>query len=114
MKFYLVPIGQQFKHQGELYTKSGPLTAHTETNQKDKLIPRSANVEILSNMVSPDEIVTEQQAIPLKDILVTINQYHTQCLESLNTIKDDIDNHAYLSVQEKMDIAYKALLDSLQ
>ncbi len=49
MKFPQLPIGARFRWQGELYRKTGPMTAHAETEAGQKLIPRSAVVEPLQD-----------------------------------------------------------------
>lgn len=49
MKFPQLPIGARFRWQGELYRKTGPMTAYAETGAGQKLIPRSAVVEPLQD-----------------------------------------------------------------
>lgn len=44
MKFPLLPVGQRFAFEGEIYTKAGPMTARRERDGGQRLIPRSAAV----------------------------------------------------------------------
>lgn len=47
MKFPRLPIGQRFRWRGETYRKDGPLTACSDSDASSRMIPRSANVEVL-------------------------------------------------------------------
>lgn len=114
MKFYQVPIGQQFKYQGDIYTKSGPLTAHTENNQQNKLLPRSVNVERLNNMESSETGPLDERLLPVKEIIAALEIYHNHCVETLSAIQSYTDKDTFENIQIKQDIAYKALLDSLK
>jgi hypothetical protein len=44
MKFPQLPIGKRFAYQGQVYTKTGPLTARREADGTQRMIPRAALV----------------------------------------------------------------------
>lgn len=48
MKFPQLNIGERFTHQGELYTKNGPLTAIHAASGKQRMFNRSVTVELAS------------------------------------------------------------------
>ncbi|MBL3590286.1 MAG: polysulfide reductase chain A [gamma proteobacterium endosymbiont of Lamellibrachia anaximandri] len=51
MKFPHLPIGQRFRFQDKLYTKTGPLTASEEGSGNSRLMMKSAEVEPLDLQV---------------------------------------------------------------
>ncbi len=104
MKFYLVPIGEQFSFQNKSYTKSGPLTASAETDGQNKMIPRSANVKLLNS--------TNQslQGSVDKEPILNITVYHKVCLECLDDIQNDISKEKFDAIKDKITIAYQQLI----
>jgi hypothetical protein len=46
MKFSQLPLGSRFRWQGALYCKNGPMTANADAGGAQRLIPRSAIVEL--------------------------------------------------------------------
>ncbi|MCG6941098.1 MAG: hypothetical protein LJE69_07595 [Thiohalocapsa sp.] len=53
MKFPKLPAGARFRWQGEMYRKTGPMTASPESGGERKLIPRSAVVEPVDATAAP-------------------------------------------------------------
>jgi hypothetical protein len=53
MRFPQVPIGQRFSYQGQLYSKTGPLTASEEGSGAQRMIPRAAEVELIDTFGKP-------------------------------------------------------------
>ncbi|MCF7991010.1 MAG: hypothetical protein K9M02_11265 [Thiohalocapsa sp.] len=52
MKFPKLPIGQRFRWRGTSYRKDGPMTATSESDAATRMIPRSADVEIIDAAAS--------------------------------------------------------------
>ncbi len=53
MRFPQVPIGQRFRYQGQLYSKTGPLTASEEGSGAQRMIARAAEVELIDTLGKP-------------------------------------------------------------
>jgi len=104
VKFYLVPIGEQFSFQNKSYTKSGPLTASAEADGQNKMIPRSANVKLLNS--------TNQslQGSVDKEPILNVTAYHKVCLECLDDIQNDISKEKFDAIKDKITIAYQQLI----
>ena len=47
MRFPQLPIGQRFRYQGKVFSKTGPLTASEEGTGNSRLIMKSAEVTLL-------------------------------------------------------------------
>ena len=62
MKFSQIRIGQRFRYNGQVYRKATPLMANPENGEQQRLIPRSAIIELLDGpppepeSVAPDQI----------------------------------------------------------
>lgn len=109
MRFYLVPVGQEFNYRGETYVKAGPLTASPKTGGKDKLIQRSAEVELVSNATQSEAVTSEVQYLSKNEVINTFNTYHNHCLELLK----EISTESTEDLQTKLDKHYQELMDSL-
>ncbi|EGV50232.1 polysulfide reductase chain A [Candidatus Endoriftia persephone str. Guaymas] len=55
MRFPQLAMGQRFRFQGRVFTKSGPLTAREEGSQNNQLMRKSAEVELLDNAAPQSE-----------------------------------------------------------
>jgi hypothetical protein len=53
MKLSLLSPGQRFAYQGEVYTKTGPMTARRERDGEQRLIPRSAAIAPAESLSAP-------------------------------------------------------------
>lgn len=81
MKFSQLAIGQTFRYQGEAYTKTTPLMArplHAEGEQR--LLPRSAGVELLDDTAPPRELPGE---IPLAQLDSAMTQLSADINQTL-------------------------------
>lgn len=52
MSFGTLPIGQQFQFEGKTYTKATPLLAEANDGSGRRMIPRSAQVEVIGESVT--------------------------------------------------------------
>ncbi|VAW93824.1 hypothetical protein MNBD_GAMMA23-748 [hydrothermal vent metagenome] len=111
MKFYLVPIGEQFSFQGLAYTKSGPLTASAELDGKSKMIPRSANVQLLNSAKLAVPEAVKENLMSVNDILVMVNDYHS---ESLADIQSAVNEKTYEGIKQKINMAYDDLVSKIK
>jgi len=114
VKFYLVPIGEQFSFQDKDYTKSGPLTASAESDGENKMIPRSANVTLLNSRAVIEEKVSNEKFISIIDAASAVSAYHAQCLKCLDSIKSEVDKNIFYKIETKIDMAYRELEKSIQ
>jgi len=112
MKFSQVPIGEMFNYQGNDYTKSGPLTATTESDGKSKLIPRSANVKLLKSE-SVTEADKDDKLIPTSELVKAVSEYHEQSLDFIATFKNEISNETIADIQIQLNNYYQSLLAKL-
>lgn len=60
MKFPHLLVGQRFRFNDKIYTKTGPLTAREETTGKNQLIMKSADVEPLVSVEHTDQLTQNQ------------------------------------------------------
>ncbi len=114
MKFYLVPIGEQFSFQGQVYTKSGPLTASAERGGKNKMIPRSANVELFNSAEPALERVVKGKLISVDDTIIAVNTCHLECLEYLVAIQSEVGETLYKDTINKINMAYDKLINNIK
>ena len=114
MKFYLVPVGEVFIFQGENFTKSGPLTASAEVDGKTRMIPRSANVQLL-NVMEPDaEKQEKEKLISSTDALNAAKQYHQACMSELENIQKELTPQLYDKLLENINTAYQNFKNSIE
>ena len=103
MKFHLVPIGEQFTFQGEVYTKSGPIAASPEVSGASRMIARSANVT-LCNIIEPvEKTVVSKKLIPLNEVMNIINNYNVQYYEYIEHLENDFTKSSLDNFKSKMD-----------
>lgn len=82
MKFSLVAIGSRFEYQGQIYTKTTPLVAAAVDTGTQKLIPRSASVQLIDAV--PTERVTPSSVNLSRQVV-------GEALDlALQTVKDDL------------------------
>jgi hypothetical protein len=110
MKFYLIPIGQEFVFQGETYVKSGPLTASPKSGGKDRLIPRSADTQPASTdnaSAMPKSGAT--QYLPKDVVINSFNNYHQYCLGLIK----EADKDSSRDFRERLENHFQELMSSL-
>ncbi len=110
VKFYLVPIGEQFSFQGQAYTKSGPLTASAEMDGRSKMIPRSANVKLFNSAEPALQEAVKEKCISANDILTAVNSCHSECIEHLAGIQGEVSDNIFKDTTSKINKAYDKLI----
>lgn len=106
MKFYLVPVGQEFIYQGESYIKTGPLTASPTCGGKTRLLPRSAQTLPPGGNNShqdslPETAATQAQADPV----ALLSDYHHYCL----TLLEQHEQSSISELRNKLQIRFQQL-----
>lgn len=82
MKFYELPIGQQFEIDGEVYLKSSPLVASHAQTGKQKFMVRSAMVGLLGQaMPAPQK--EPQRQISADTVIAAFEQYYLRSVQVL-------------------------------
>ncbi|WP_457674032.1 hypothetical protein [Thiolapillus sp.] len=81
MKFGQIAPGQRFRWKGEIWLKTSPILACPEGQDKPRLVPRSAPVEIPE---PPD--ATETDPAPGDRIGSVMAEFHQQLQARLNTL----------------------------
>lgn len=109
MRFYLIPVGKEFNYRGKTYIKAGPLTASPKTGGKDKLIQRSAEVELVGDATQSEPVTSEVQYLSKNEVINTFNTYHNHYLELLK----EISTESTEDLQDKLDKLYQELMSSL-
>lgn len=114
MKFHLVPIGEQFVFQEQLYTKSGPIAASSELDGKSRMIPRSANVT-LSNPLKVEEVIdVDERTVLLSDVVEIFESYNSQYHQNIEKLSTNF-TQAFLDVmKEKNKDVYSETLGALK
>ena len=114
VKFYLVPVGKTFTYKDETYTKSGPITASSELDGKNKMIPRSANVVVLGETVAKQDNPVTAKSVSLDDVKTQLKVFNLEIVElvtshccedemqKLDLFKSDFEK-AYLKLLSQLD-----------
>ncbi len=113
MKFYLLPIGETFTYQGITYTKSGPLTASSDVNGQNKMIPRSANIKAKAELEIANDRKLEKNNLSAKNIANVINAFYRAAGENLNMVKAELTEASYNKAKLQLDDSYKEALKVL-
>ena len=113
MKFYLLPIGEKFKYQGETYIKAGPLTASSETKGSNKLIPRSANITSVNESDSAIPKVIKEHQIQTSKVLEEFDTYHHYCLDCFSELSSEVNPEIIKSTTERLEIARQTFIETL-
>lgn len=116
MKFHLVPVGEKFEYQGETYIKADKLIANSEKTGKNRLIPRSANVQPVNAQPDATPKVVEEHQVQTSKVLEAFDTYHKLSLQSINDVASslvpDIKETADKKIDE-LEAARKKFIDSL-
>lgn len=77
MKLQHLPIGSRFEYEGEIYVKTGPMTAASERGGQ-KLIPRYASLRPLDGAASEGPRNARKTLDPLR-VKAAFDEYHAAC-----------------------------------
>lgn len=113
MKFHLLPVGEKFEYQGEIYIKADKLIANSEQTGKNRLIPRSANIKPVNATTDVSPKVIEEHQIQTAKVLREFDDYHQQCLQCLSDICDSNDSQAISKKKDELEAARQRFIDSL-
>lgn len=113
MKFYLLPVGDTFSFQGKQYTKSGPLTASSADTGSNKMIPRSANIQVSRELEIKEATKKENDHLLSIDVAKAINCYQDVINECLMDIKNEVDDDLFKKTQSKLGNIYRKTLKKL-
>lgn len=113
MKFYLLPIGEKCIYQGISYTKSGPLTASSDVNGHNKMIPRSANVQTSTNVKETESTKDKEKILAASNVVNAINIFYQDANENLKDIQTEMSEAAYNKAKLQLECIYKKVLSSL-
>ena len=61
MKFCDIPVGSQFRYQGEVYIKTTPLVARNEASGEQKFFRRASLVQSRSDSIPSGSVDTQKQ-----------------------------------------------------
>lgn len=78
MKINLIPLGTRFEYEGEIYTKTGPMTAASEKGGQ-RMIPRHATLRPVDGFTPalPD---TDSRQLDEKTVREAFEAYHATAL----------------------------------
>lgn len=112
-KFIHLAVGDTFHFQGEDYSKTGPLTATCLSDNRQRMIPRSAMVSSLQS--GPDAPTTDNPAPTLDGarVLEAFEQYHAGCLEWLRLAEQELSAEHSVQIRLAMTQARERLLAEL-
>lgn len=113
MKFYLLPVGEKFEYQGEVYIKADKLIANSEQTGKNRLIPRSANVKPVNIQADSSPGVIEDHQVQTAKVLKEFDHYHQRCLQCLSDILASSDSQLIAGKKEELEVARQHFIDSL-
>ncbi|WP_374243894.1 hypothetical protein [Zoogloea sp.] len=78
MKINLIPLGTRFEYEGEIYTKTGPMTAATEKGGQ-RMIPRYAVLKPVGEM-PPAPPPAPGRQVDVAQIRTAFDAYHAVAL----------------------------------
>ncbi|MES9955604.1 MAG: hypothetical protein ABW086_01030 [Sedimenticola sp.] len=106
MKFHQLPLGASFEFQGKRYTKSGPMTASSETGESKMMMRASAVKPLDGDSDAPPPPTSIE--LNRERASIVINDYHAECLQILNE-----SGHLDPAANEKLDQAKQRVLKKL-
>lgn len=109
MKFQMLPLGARFEFEGDVYVKTGPLTAAAEAGGQ-RMIPRSA---VLKPLDAP--VVEKPKAGRKLDAAVVtaaFELFFTDCARLLQSAEPDVLRASALRAE--LDAARRRFLDGLK
>lgn len=112
MKFNQLVEGQQFKYQGKIYTRSGPLMA-TDAQGQSKLMPRSAVVTPLSDS-SPEPAPEPTKTITVAQARESFESFYTHCVDCLHELENDLAADKLAAMKQALESARQDYLINLQ
>ncbi|MEJ2143310.1 MAG: hypothetical protein P8Y24_13340 [Gammaproteobacteria bacterium] len=113
MKFYLLPVGEKFEYQGEIYIKADKLIANSEQTGKNRLIPRSANVKPVNVQADSSPGVIEDHQVQTAKVLTEFDRYHQRCLQCLSEFMPLTDAKFITAKKDELEAARQHFIDSL-
>lgn len=82
MKFSQVPVGQRFEFQGDVYTKTGPVTARDDRSGRSRMIPRSGEVSLLgAGAAAP--VPLRSAGLDPERVRAAVDRYHAAAEHAL-------------------------------
>ena len=113
MKFHLLPDGEKFEYQDDVYIKVDKLIANSEKTGQNRLIPRSANVQPVNAQANTTPNVVEEHQVQTAKVLKTFDDYHQCCLQCLSDIGDSADPDIVRKKMDELEAAHRQFVDNL-
>lgn len=113
-RFTLITIGDNFEFQGDRYSKTGPLTAINLSNNKQRMIPRSAMVKPVTAGAAVEEERSEK-ALQLdgERVREAFEHYHNGCIEWLTHAEKEMSDETAAQFRQALEGARRRLLEDL-
>ncbi|MEJ1355419.1 MAG: hypothetical protein RPV21_06025 [Candidatus Sedimenticola sp. (ex Thyasira tokunagai)] len=108
MKFSQLQVGQRFRLNGLIYSKSGPLQAIPEGSGNHKMIMRSAAVELLEAEDAASKATKTATLDPVA-LRQAIDRYHQQCLVIVESTEPPLSDE----VKARLTSAYQEMTAQL-
>ena len=113
MKFHLLPVGEKFEYQGEVYIKADKLIANAEQTGQNRLIPRSANVQPVSAHANATPKVINEHQVQTAKVLKVFDDYHQHCLQCLSDMNNLADPKIVQKKKDELESARQQFIDNL-
>lgn len=85
MKFQMLAMGDRFEFDGQVYVKTGPLTAMGESGGQ-RMIPRYAVLKPLTGAAAPARVASRQ--LDEAAVLAALADYHQRCAALIARVAD--------------------------
>ncbi len=112
MKFTDLAPGERFVFQDAAFRRTGPLTATRESDGKQRLMPRSAEVQALQAETPPGPSQTDRN-LSARSVTAAFHAYHLACLACLEELHSAKSSAALEHAQAKLRRARQAFLGQL-
>ena len=102
-----------FTYQGKTYTKSGPLTASLEGDGRNKLIPRSADVQATDKNFEDITSSSEEVNLNKDRVIQHFTQFHDYCIAEISALTEESNENILDDLKNKIGKAYQESISSL-
>lgn len=87
MKFQLLPMGARFEYEGQVYTKTGPMTASSAQGGQ-RMIPRFAVLKPLDGVVTA--VPSPSRSLDEATVMAAFEQFYGTCANLLFGDESDV------------------------
>lgn len=112
-RFIDLPIGTPFEFQGECYIKNGPLTASHAVTEAQRLIPRSALVDLAVSSTPHESAASPPPLIEEQTVMAAFEAFYAGCVDCLKGLETRLDLETRQTITAELERAKNRFLQRL-